>query len=60
MLVIVPNSLSDAINAVIDQKLKGRPCDANSREIIYGQVLAYFDEHGHIPEFELTDKEPTT
>lgn len=60
MFVIVRNYVADAINAVIDQKLNGRPCDADSREIIFGQVLAYFDEHGHIPEFDLTEPEEST
>ena len=57
-LVIVPNSLSDKIHAAIDKALDGRPCDDETREHLYGQLLSYFDEHGVIPDFELHAKEP--
>lgn len=52
-IVIVPNSLSDAIHAAIDRELNGRPMEAEEREIIYGQLLSYYDEHGRIPDFYL-------
>lgn len=55
--VVVPNTLADAINAAIDRELSGRPCDAESREIIFNQVLAYFDEHGRLPDFSLNARE---
>lgn len=55
MLLIVPNTLRDAIHAAIDKALDGRPCDDESREVLYGQLLMYFNEHGRIPEFDLTE-----
>lgn len=55
-LVIVPNDLRDKINAAIDQALDGRPCDDASREVIYGQLLEYFDDHGELPDFTLSPK----
>jgi hypothetical protein len=60
MLVIVPSSLRDAINAALDKALDGRPCDADSREVLYDQLLCYFDEHGAIPDFTLTPSEGAT
>lgn len=53
MLVIVPDSLHDQINAAIDKALAGRPCDAETREHIYTTLLTYFDKHGKIPDFKL-------
>lgn len=58
-LVAVPNELSDAIHTAIDKDLDGRPCDDESRRILYGQLLSYYDEHGRIPSFSLTATEPT-
>lgn len=52
-IVVVPNDLRDAIYAAIDKELNGRPCDDADREVIYEQILAYFDEHGRIPDFSL-------
>jgi hypothetical protein len=56
MLLIVPNSLADAINAAIDKALDGRPCEADEREHIYNQLLLHFHEHGAIPDFSLKAK----
>ena len=53
MLVVVPDSLRDALYAAIEKALHGRPCTDQDRETLYGQLLAYYDEHGRIPEFEL-------
>ena len=52
-MVIVPNELGDAIYAKIDVQLKKCPEVAPHREDIYRDLLAYFDEHGKIPDFEL-------
>ncbi|MDP3937582.1 MAG: hypothetical protein Q8R92_05535 [Deltaproteobacteria bacterium] len=50
-LVIVPNVLRDAINARLDDVLRDAPAEAIAeREHLYQQVLAYYDEHGVIPE----------
>lgn len=53
-LLVVPNAIRDAIYAAIDKALDGRPCTDESREVIYGQILAYYDEYGRIPAFDLT------
>lgn len=52
--VIVTNALRDDIHRRIDAALAGRPCSADERESIYQQLLAYFDEHGVLPDFSLT------
>lgn len=54
-LVVVPNSLRDLLLAAIDKALVGRPCDDESREILYQQLLDYYDEHGTIPDFDLRE-----
>lgn len=55
-LLIIPNVLHDAINQAINKALAGRPCDEHSREQVYQSVLAYYDDHGTIPDFELKEK----
>jgi len=52
-VVIVPNHVSEAIHKAIDKALDGRPVTQSDKEILYNQLLMYFDEHGTIPEFEL-------
>lgn len=54
MFFIVPNDLRDAINAAIDKALAGRPCDGESREVIFAQLLGHYSQHGAIPDFDLT------
>ena len=56
MLLIVPNSLHDAIHAAITTALAGRPCDDESREILYQQILKHYHDHGSIPDFTLTEQ----
>lgn len=53
MFVIVPNVLSDAINAAIDKALLDCPEAAGEREIFYSQLLGYYNEHGVIPPFTI-------
>lgn len=57
-LFIVPNELRDAIYAKLDAEIAKWPDAAKDREALYEQLLAYFNEHGVIPEFSLTPKEP--
>ena len=52
-IVIVPNRVRDEINRRLDAALAGRPCDAETREQLYSALLAYFDQHGQVPEFTL-------
>lgn len=56
MCLIVPNYVSEAINAAIDKALAGRACETGEREHIYQLLLAHFDVHGVIPDFNLTAK----
>ena len=55
-LVIVPNSLRDAINRKIDIALKGCPEAEVERDQFYERLLTYFDEYGVIPDFTLQKK----
>ena len=52
-LVIVPNSLRDAIYRKVDAAIEKAPAAAPDREFFYGKILEYFNEHGEIPDFEL-------
>ena len=63
MLVIVPNSLRDAINAKLDA---ARDEAAIPPEVwseiqpnLYHELLGVFDRTGVIPEFSLKKTEPT-
>ena len=55
MIVVVPNELHDCIRAAIVGALNGRPCSDDDREILYRQILSYFNEHGFIPDFSLKE-----
>ncbi len=56
-LVIVPDSLRDAINTKLDAEITKHPDAACDREIFYQFLLSYFFEHGELPEFHLEPKE---
>jgi hypothetical protein len=58
MLVIVPNYVSDAINAAIDKALLDLPEAEKDREHFYDVLLAHFNDHGVIPEFTLHKRDP--
>lgn len=55
--VIVPNFVSDAINAKLDAAFAKVPDAAKDREALYQHLLAYFGEHGVVPDFELQKRE---
>lgn len=57
MLVIVPNSLRDAINAKLDAAFVECPDAATDRDELYQKLLEYFDKHGSLPGFSLVKKE---
>ena len=57
MLVIVPNHLSDQINAKLDTAIAEVPDAEKDREMLYHQLLGYFHEHGIIPDFTLAKKD---
>lgn len=56
MIVIVPDWLREAIYAKIDKALIECPDAAVDRELFYQQLLAHFNEHGEIPDFNLEKK----
>ena len=56
MLVIAPNSLYDAINAKLDAAIAEFPDAERDREVLYGQLLDHFNEHGVIPDFSLVKR----
>jgi hypothetical protein len=58
MIVIVPNSLSDAIYKKIDVALVECPDATPDRELFYNHLLSYFNEHGVIPDFSLVKNTP--
>ena len=58
-LVIVPESLRAAIDEKLDAALAGFPeHSAEDREVLYGQLLNYFDEHGVVPDFHIERNQP--
>lgn len=54
--VIVPNQLRDEIVRRLDAALPPEASDTD-RDALYHQVLAYYDEHGVIPDFTITKSE---
>lgn len=52
-IVIVPNFLRNAINEKLDTAITKCPDAKKDREILYNQLLSYFNEHGELPEFEI-------
>jgi len=52
-MVIVPNELRDAINAKLDTAIADCPDAAKDRDALFKQLLAYYDEHGEVPDFDL-------
>ena len=57
--VLVPTYVIDAINAKLDEALAACPDAAPDRDTLYSTLLAYFDEHGTLPEFYLARREGT-
>lgn len=56
--VVVPNELRDALYAKVDKALESVPFLKSSREAIYQDLLAHYDQHGVIPEFSLEAVSP--
>lgn len=57
MMVVVPDSLTVAINAAIDSELAGRPCDDETRDYLFQCILSHYDQFGKIPHFTLEAKQ---
>ena len=57
MLVIVPNCVSDNINAKLDAAIAECPGAEKDRDELYQMLLNYFNENGIVPDFSLAKKE---
>jgi hypothetical protein len=56
--VVVPNSLSSAINQKLDEALVGFPdISEEDRDQLYRQLLSEFDERGLVPDFSIEKNE---
>jgi len=53
-MVIVPDSLRNAINVKLDAAICTCPGAVKDRDVLYQQLLEHFDEHGVLPDFKLT------
>jgi hypothetical protein len=56
-MVIVPDTLRDAINVKLDAAFILTPEAEKDREHLFQQLLAFYDEHGYLPEFALSKPE---
>jgi hypothetical protein len=52
-MLLVPNYLADELNKRLDAEIEKHPDAAKDREHLYGQLLAYVNENGVIPDFSL-------
>ena len=65
-LAIVPLVLKDQVaklvrselNERLDAATEGLDVPDSDRELMYGQMLAYFNDHGVLPEFTINKVEP--
>lgn len=56
IMVIVPNTLRDAINEKLDAAIADCPGAETERDSLFEQLLGYFNEHGRLPDFTITKK----
>jgi hypothetical protein len=49
MMFVVPLYLRDRIYDLVDEMISTDPDAAKDREILYGQLLVFFNEHGYLP-----------
>jgi hypothetical protein len=50
---VVPDSLHAAIHKKLDDAIAACPDAERDRDVLYKQLLSYFNEHGTIPEFTI-------
>ena len=55
-MVVVPNSLRDAINKKLDAEIDRHPGAEPDRDALFSHLLTFFNEHGYVPEFTLEKK----
>jgi hypothetical protein len=53
MFYVVPNCIGDEIDRLLDAEIEKVPGAAKDREVLRGQLIEYFADHGVIPEFSL-------
>ena len=56
MMVIVPDSLHNAINEKLNAQFLIVPDAEQYREHLYNEVLQYFNDNGTLPDFTLERK----
>lgn len=62
MLIIMPNYISDRIDAALDAEIEKHPDAAKDRDVLRQQLVNHFAETGEVPKFSLERKaapEPT-
>ncbi len=52
-LVIVPDSLGDKLDAMLDVEIAKWPDAEKERETLRGQLILFFSKYGYLPEFSL-------
>lgn len=56
MFYVVPNCIGNEISRKLDAEIEKHPDAAKDREVLHGQLVEYFAEHGVIPDFSLERK----
>ena len=56
MFVIVPDYISDEIDRRLDEAIAKHPDAGKDRAILRSQLVAYVNEHGRVPDFNLAPK----
>lgn len=56
MITVVPDVLRDTINDKLTEAYRDMPEAEVGRETHFNALLAYFDEHGTIPDFTIYKK----
>ena len=60
MLVVVPVYIWDEIDRKLDAAFVEHPDAEKDRDVLRSQLIAYVDEHGRIPDFQLMCNEAPT
>lgn len=58
MLIVLPNYVSDRIDAMLDAEIEKHPDAASDRDLFRQQLVNYFAQTGEIPEFTLARNPP--
>lgn len=53
MFYILPNYIGDEIDRLLDAQIEKVPGAAKDRDVLRGQLIDYFADHGVIPDFSL-------